>query len=225
MLSNSKVDQLGDRLRVAASVSEKKDEADLRLLYVHRLSFGTAYRSVIRQIKERLHLEPSGRMKSNGSIIEKLRRESLRLSQVQDIAGCRLLVADMLEQDEIVDSLRGTFSAADVMDRRETPSHGYRAVHVIVPIEGKRVEIQVRTHLQHTWAQLSEAIAAMVGPSIKYGGGSTALRVRLDGIAEVIRQVETMERAGEDVEDIKSKLVGQLVSFAPLLVGLTKDQP
>jgi ppGpp synthetase/RelA/SpoT-type nucleotidyltranferase len=36
-----------------------------------------------------------------------------------------------------------------VIDRREKPSHGYRAVHVIVECGGRMVEIQVRTELQH----------------------------------------------------------------------------
>ena len=35
------------------------------------------------------------------------------------------------------------FKGAIIIDRRNTPSHGYRAVHVIVRHSGKLVEIQV----------------------------------------------------------------------------------
>ncbi|MDE2181227.1 MAG: hypothetical protein KGJ40_10350, partial [candidate division NC10 bacterium] len=65
-------------------------ESDLRILDEYRRSFEGAYETVVRTLRDELHLEPTGRpAKSTSSLIEKLRRESIRLSQVQDIAGCR----------------------------------------------------------------------------------------------------------------------------------------
>src|SRR6266704_1936073 len=69
--------------------------------------------------------------------------KTIRLTQIQDIAGCRIVTPD-------------------IIDRRDTPSHGYRAVHVIVRHSGKLVEIQVRTALQHLWAELSEKLADLI---------------------------------------------------------------
>jgi ppGpp synthetase/RelA/SpoT-type nucleotidyltranferase len=43
--------------------------------------------------------------------------------------------------------------AVDIDDRREKPSHGYRAVHVIPRVDAHSIEIQVRTPLQDIWAQ------------------------------------------------------------------------
>lgn len=81
---------------------------------------------VIRTIREKLHLEATGRQgKSTSSIAEKLRRESIRLSQVQDIFGCRVIVADVFTQDQTIATLRDSFSETRVMDRRTNPSHGY----------------------------------------------------------------------------------------------------
>src|SRR5262249_6618844 len=98
-------------------------------------------------------MRPTGRpAKSTTSVIEKLRRESIRLSQIQDIAGCRLIGAKIHDQNQMVTDLVAAFSTTTIIDRRKNPSHGYRAVHVIVQSQGRLIEIQVRTALQHLWA-------------------------------------------------------------------------
>ena len=189
-LSKTKIDRLGDRLKRGSPSDD-----DLRLLDEHRRSFSPAYDSVIGTIREKLHLDPTGRpAKSTSSIAEKLRRESIRLSQVQDIAGCRVIVTDIIAQDNTIATLRETFSDIRVMDRRLNPSHGYRAVHVIVTTEGGSVEIQIRTSLQHFWAELSERLADVVDSSIKYGGGDTDIREPLSAASESIVILEDLER-------------------------------
>lgn len=55
------------------------------------------------------------------------------------------------------------------VDRRRDPRFGYRAVHLIVRIDGIPVEIQVRTALQDTWAQIVERLADQWGRGIRYG--------------------------------------------------------
>jgi hypothetical protein len=188
-LSNSQIDRLGDRLKKGSP-----SEADLRLLDEYRHSFDDAYDVVIRTIREKLHLEPTGRTaKSISSIAEKLRRESIRLSQVQDIAGCRVIVADVFTQDQTIAALRESFLETRVMDRRTHPSHGYRAVHIIVAPHEVSVEIQVRTALQDLWAQLSERLADVVDSSIKYGGGTLEDRRWLALISENIAGWEELE--------------------------------
>ena len=46
--------------------------------------------------------------------------------------------------------------------------HGYRAVHLVVEMDGFQVEIQVRTIAQNSWAQLSEDLAVRYGSDLKY---------------------------------------------------------
>ncbi len=166
-ISKTQIDRLGERLRKGPP-----SDADLRMLDEYRLSFGDAYNAIIRTSREKLQLEPTGRPdKTPSSIVEKLRRESIRLSQIQDIAGCRIIVRDVFTQDRTTAILRDTFPETRVMDRRKNPSHGYRAVHVIVMTQEVSVEIQVRTALQDLWAELSEKLSDVVDSSIKYGGG------------------------------------------------------
>ena len=113
---------------------------------------------------------------------------------MQDIAGCRVVVSDVLEQDQFVASLKAGFPEASVMDRRDNPSHGYRAVHVIVEIAGKPIEIQVRSALQHLWAEVSEKSSDVLDPTIKYGGGTDSWRGFLTNSSHSVAAFEEFEK-------------------------------
>src|ERR1019366_1560512 len=141
--STTQVDLLGQRLKDGSHSEEV-----LRLLDNYRGTFTEAYEALLQSLRQR-GTSPTGRLKTTGSIVEKLRRESIRLSQMQDIAGCRVVAGGVLEQDRFVATLKADFPDANVIDRRDSPSHGYRAIHVIVKLNRKAIEIQVRTALQH----------------------------------------------------------------------------
>lgn len=175
-------------------------EEDLRLLDEYRRSFFVTYDSITTAIVQTLGLKPTGRpAKSTTSVSDKLRRESIRLTQIQDIAGCRLVVDNVEAQDRTIQQLRDLFPRTTTSDRRATPSHGYRAVHVIVSSNDVLVEIQVRTALQHAWAELSEKLSDVVDPAVKYGGGPEHVRSVLDKSAALIAQLEEMEGRVSDL--------------------------
>ena len=189
MVSKTQIDRLGDRLRQG-----NINEADLRMLDEYRRSFSEAYDFVVIAIREELELEPTGRpAKSTTSISEKLNRESIRLTQVQDIAGCRLIATEIIDQERVINSLKRRFADLTIVDRRKQPSHGYRAVHLIVRHRGKLVEIQVRTSLQHAWTELSEKFADLVDPAIKYGAGDPKDQELLIEYSGVIAELESVE--------------------------------
>jgi putative GTP pyrophosphokinase len=190
-VSKTQIDRLGDRLKGGSHT-----ETDLRLLDDYRRSFGEPYDEVVRAIRQLGQL-PTGRLaKSTRSIVEKLRRESVRLSQMQDIAGCRVVVQDIVEQDRVVEALRAAFADTSAIDRRETPSFGYRAVHIIASVSGKPVEVQVRSSLQHLWAELSEKASDVIDPAIKYGGGPNNWRYVQNELSALISIQEDMELVG-----------------------------
>src|SRR5262245_21559678 len=111
---------------------------DLRLLAEYRDAFRPAYLHVVRVLLERAAIEVTGRTKSNSSIERKLIREPrLRLSQMQDIDGCRIVVSDVASQESLAARIRGLFERTKIFDRRDRPSHGYRAVHMIVTAEAR----------------------------------------------------------------------------------------
>ncbi len=131
----------------------------------------------------------------------------MRLSQMQDIAGCRTTVKDIATQNNIVSAIVEIFPAT-IIDRREQPSHGYRAVHVIVRPNVLPIEIQVRTRLQHLWAEISEKLADKLGIDVKYGGGPDIARQSLDYMGDIVKRLEMLEYLARTLptEDIKSQM-------------------
>ena len=223
-LTKTQIDRLGDCLR--------KDvcEADLKILDSYRKSFGSVYGNVIKVLQGNLKLEPTGRpAKSTTSIVDKLHRESIRLSQLQDIAGCRIVVKNIQEQDYVVSLIRDAFPSVVLVDRRIKPNFGYRAVHLIVKSEGKLVEIQVRTTLQHEWADLSEKFSDKIDPSIKCGGGSKIIQERLLRLSQ---HFEGYEKAGDELVSATQDITDELQKVTlknlrdrmdKLMIGLIKE--
>ena len=115
------------------------------------------------------------RPKTTQTIIEKLRRHGdMSLARMQDLAGIRIVGAfDTAGQDRLAEEIAALFPADPrpprIVDRRANPSHGYRAVHVIVTLDGVTIEVQVRTFMEHLWADLMERLADRLGRQIRYG--------------------------------------------------------
>ena len=167
-LGTSAIDRLGERLRVAEAIAE----ADLVMLQELRLEFDDAMAFAQRRVIEIVEgARPTSRLKTVQTLVGKLQRQAtMNLSQVQDVAGVRIVQEMTLaDQDAIVERIAVGFDGAKIFDRREKSSFGYRAVHIVPKIEGRLVEIQVRTHLQDRWAQIVERLADHWGRQIRYG--------------------------------------------------------
>src|SRR6266545_4110963 len=110
-LSRSQIDQLGRRLRKTNPTTVE----DLRLLEQVRILYEDSLTAVITVLTD-LGLEPGSRMKTTGTIIEKLRRSpTMALSRMQDVAGARV-VAEMNreEQDRLVERIVRRFDDVEV---------------------------------------------------------------------------------------------------------------
>ena len=57
----------------------------------------------------------------------------------------------------------------------------------------KFVEIQIRTSLQHLWAELSEKFADTVDPALKYGGGDQSILEVLAKSSHLVAREESLE--------------------------------
>lgn len=189
--SKYKIDKVGEKIR-----SGGLDTEALVFLSDYRNSFAYSYRFVEEVIRGRLSLDVSGRpAKSTTAIVEKLQRESIRLSQIQDIAGCRIVINGLHTQNRVISDLEVLLENVRVIDRRVNPSHGYRAVHLITTTRGLPVEVQIRTRLQHTWADLSEKLADKYGQEIKYGQGNASV---ISLLSDFSREIERLERIRYD---------------------------
>jgi hypothetical protein len=97
-----------------------------------------------------------------------------------------------------------------VTDRCADPRFGYRAVHVIVTIEAMPVEIQIRTELQDSWAQIVERLADRWGRGIRYG--------------EPPDEPERRIRSGVDQISTRQEAVAMLMSLSETMYRLELDR-
>lgn len=123
----------------------------------------------------------AGRPKRTSAIVRKLVRERnagghMNVIYMADLVGLRVLVRDMRDQDEVVSRLQGYYADAARSRDYRVRETGYRAVHLIVRIESRTIEVQVRTLAQHLWAVESESFSR----TVKEGGGSKDVRAYLD---------------------------------------------
>ena len=204
-MTKSQVNKLGERLRAPGP----PDDEDLALLQRFRERYSGPLRAAQESVRDHLHVETSARLKTINTIVEKLRRERTRLAEMQDIAGLRIVSEMTLaRQDEMVSSILLVYPGARVVDRRQEPSYGYRAVHVIPTVDGYPVEIQVRTKLQDLWAQAMEKLADEAGREIRYGAVPEA---RADEVEE-LRQISL---AMAELETLHVELHQSAVTIPP----------
>lgn len=132
------------------------------------------------------------RLKRLPTILDKLKRiPTMSVTTMQDLGGCRVVFASLDEVDQLVKDLRGAPRARNRVVRvydylRHDPenehsgpkSSGYRGMHLAYEYraskkeyEGLRIELQVRTQLQHAWATAVETMDLFSGSELKYSKG------------------------------------------------------
>lgn len=211
-LSSNQIDKLGHQLRTIGATP-----ADLEHLNAYRDAHQPAYDAVMTMLRRWTisrgvnsllrDAELSGRSrKSARSVIAKLQRmPNTRLSQMQDIAGCRAVVPLATQQETLASLLwilhddkplplgDSGVRLIHIDDRRERPISGYRAVHLLLEADGRIVEVQIRTVAQHLWASISEKLADVFGDAVKYGGevpGKPNVRRALMALSDAIHYSE-----------------------------------
>jgi hypothetical protein len=201
--SVSQVNRLGERLRKGLTTP-----GDLQALAAYQRSFEPALATAMARVRLVTARDLASRPeKSVRSIVRKLRREKTRLSKMQDLAGFRVVVNDIKEQDDLVARILATPGDWTVSDRRVEPVHGYRAVHLVFRENRWLVEVQVRTNLQHLWANISEALdREAVGDEVKYGQGPPEVIRPLGLLSITIARVESghpfSQTEGEEIRDM-----------------------
>jgi ppGpp synthetase/RelA/SpoT-type nucleotidyltranferase len=115
------------------------------------------------------------RLKRKPQILRKLKRFSVRLSQLQDIGGTRIIVDQDNDVDALVNFLKNKFQdSKDIKVIKLTDyrgegreDSGYRAFHVILERDGAKMELQIRSKIQHYWAETIERTSIVYGHHLK----------------------------------------------------------
>ncbi|MBI3026528.1 RelA/SpoT domain-containing protein [Candidatus Woesearchaeota archaeon] len=131
------------------------------------------------------------RLKRVPAILYKLKRSyngrepSMKLYQMQDIGGCRAVLSSISQARKLCDDfyLKGDLKHKrvgfkDYIDKPKTD--GYRSIHLVYEYKsdkgkqefnGLRVEVQIRSKLQHFWATAIETVDFFTRQAIKSSEG------------------------------------------------------
>jgi len=176
------------------------DEQALRIISNWRASHAFPLQIIKMMLKKRAQRTDgralvSQRLKRLPSIRRKLVRdqtETIRLSQIQDIGGCRAVLSTISAVDRLV-KLFDLGVAKNPTGRhalvgkpknyiQEPKTDGYRGMHYVFKYKSNsparavwsdlRIEVQVRSQLQHAWATAVETVDTLTGQSLKFALGS-----------------------------------------------------
>lgn len=125
------------------------------------------------------------RTKRLESVHAKLSRHpTMRMSQMQDIAGCRAILKKMISVRRLVDQYTNNKFAHKLRGKKDyilnPKTDGYRCVHLVFEYigakattvyNGMKVEVQIRTQLQHAWATAVEAVGIFTKQALKSNQG------------------------------------------------------
>ena len=167
--------------------SKKEIEAALAVINNWREAHGLPlqrFRSILYRYSKKVQNSPkpliAHRIKRIVSIKRKLElNDHMRLSQMQDIGGCRVVLKDVYKVLELRQEFKNSrikHVALPIKDYINNPKEtGYRAIHLIYKYKSNenndyddlRIEIQIRTQLQHIWATAVETVDNLTKNALK----------------------------------------------------------
>lgn len=193
--SKSKTDLAGDILRNTSSSEEEKYNA-LKILSNWRAAHSYPmhiFKKRLKNVSEKIDKNAlsAQRLKRVPSIIKKLNRSykqnapTMKLTQMQDIAGCRAVMSNLKLANELYKEhyLKGDLKHKRVNEKNyilNPKKDGYRSIHLVyryLSDKGKKdyngllVEIQIRSKLQHLWATAVETVDFFTNQAIKSNEG------------------------------------------------------
>ena len=170
----------------------------------------------------------SQRLKRLPSIQKKLERfPSMKLTQIQDIGGCRAVVPTVGQVRRLYRRYSewpvwGSISHVD--DYITSPKlDGYRGIHLVYKYQahkpewhGLKIEIQLRSRRMHAWATSVEIVDTLTEQRLKVGGGTEEWRRFFALMSSAIAQAEGTPRVG-DTPRTKRAVISELRHYAELL--------
>lgn len=225
--------RIGKAIAAGAVTDEQLDQLDALLAWCDDVQARATERlnQVLPTFEHRSGdaLAARGRAKTLITLREKLvRMGGHQLPVIRDLAGLRI-VGDLTldEQDRLLPFACGALGVAPgeykVIDRRAEPIQGYRALHADFLLEGVRVELQIRTLLQHQWAEVYERAGDRFGRVIRY----EATPVSQPGASRVEASmiVELMQRASPLIAEVEGTRRLELLKAEQVIADSTTGKP
>ena len=233
--------------RAGRAIGEKKgtaqELADAReVLSNFRSAHGYPLVAVTMHARQRaIRVSPSAivarRLKRLPTILDKLERyPDMNVTTMQDLGGCRVVLATVGQVEELVEGLVGATRTQNkivrvydyIHDEPGPKESGYRGVHLVYEYHasleafvGLRIELQVRTELQHAWATAVETIDLFSGSGLKYGRADKDLE-RFFVVASSLMAIEEHTTQVPGATDGSDELVAELRSLEAKVGALSR---
>lgn len=182
MISNSRVDKIGELLKKGARLESSEFDSLLEWRNSFSSTLDYYYKKIEGLFEEDDVVALARRLKRIESIQIKLKRfKTMRLSTFQDIAGLRVVFKDEKLLDQNYSKLRSLTTRHKLkrLDNYHSlpKDDGYRGMHLIYQTNNMNmIEIQLRTELEHIWATAVEIYGELQNTSFKTGEGEDEWR-------------------------------------------------
>lgn len=212
MISNSRIDKCGKILRSVhlGMLSERSPEylSVVEDIEIFRAGFESPLSQLVLELEEivkshSFDFPVANRPKQINRIGKKLLLQpKMRLSQMDDLGGCRIVATSPENVALLAGSIRERFEVHSESDYRLNPrSSGYRALHIIVKFQNHKIEVQLRTVRQHTWAELVETLDKRYPIQLKDEDGPIVLRKWLLAASNSFSELDMTGEASESARN------------------------
>lgn len=212
--SKAAIDRAGRTLLAGEVASESADsawEALANWRSLHAFPLNTITMDLRQKVKRiRADAIVVQRLKRARSMLAKLDKEtSMRLTQMQDIGGCRAVVATIDEVYALRERYRKSKSLHKFVredDYVASPKEsGYRSLHLVYRFQSRghkqynnlMFEVQLRTRTQHAWATAVETVGAVLGQALKSSEGEQVWLEYFQNAALALEYTEAHALASE----------------------------
>ena len=218
--SKSQVKKAGDSFRKGTNTNK---EENLNTIFLYRRQHNFIleeakkyFEEVAKSLDNKIIV--TARLKKLPTIIEKLKHnKTMSLSNMNDIAGCRIITENIKILEKTVNALDKDCKDFKFKKKKnyllEAKADGYRGVHLIYIYKGEKkdyqnlqLELQVRTKIQNNWATAVEIVDTFENENLKRGFNNSEWGSFFKLVSYLFEKLELrQEIINEDREKLRAK--------------------
>lgn len=187
--TKGQINKAGEKI-ISKNISEEEREECLKVIDNFRTAHAFPMNTFAINLKHQVEYIESAivvqRLKRLDTILYKLERfPEMKLSRMQDLGGCRVVVPKIEDVYSVVKNIRSSRIRHIETNYKDyiaipNPKTGYRGYHLIYKYNsdknedynGLLIELQIRTELQHLWATAVETVGLFTDNKLKFNNGS-----------------------------------------------------
>jgi ppGpp synthetase/RelA/SpoT-type nucleotidyltranferase len=165
------------------------------------------------------------RIKRLDSIKRKLKRfDKMELKNMQDIGGIRLVLSSQKQLDTMLKILTNEMcfykNNNELIKLDNYIKHpkfdGYRSIHIVGVFQNndkddRKIEFQLRTRLQHSWATTLEIIDIFTQQNLKSDSGYQQYKIFFKNVSDLFQLIESFKSFQKNnIEELRKNLLDQL---------------